>query len=100
MILLDTDILTLFFQDHVLVARHLRAAKETPATSIITWIEILRGRFDSIFKAATAIQLSQAHQRLQQSVQQLAVLQIVQLNSSEADEFEKLLQNKSLRKLG
>jgi predicted nucleic acid-binding protein len=54
MILLDTDILTLVFQGNAEVQKRLRSTEEPVATTIITRIEILQGRFDAMFKAADA----------------------------------------------
>jgi hypothetical protein len=45
MILLDTDMLTLLFQGHARVERRMRSAENNVATTIITRIEVLRGRF-------------------------------------------------------
>ncbi|MBY0526546.1 MAG: hypothetical protein K2R98_24335 [Gemmataceae bacterium] len=57
MILLDTDTLTLLIQGHAGVARHMHAAEPNVATTIITRIEVLQGRFAAILKAADAEQL-------------------------------------------
>ena len=64
MILLDTDTLTLLFQGHPRVLSRMRAAESDVAITIITWIEVMQGRFDSVLKAADANQLERAHQRL------------------------------------
>src|SRR5438105_2663179 len=100
MILLDTDMLTLLFQGHARVQARLRSAGEAVATTIITRIEVLQGRFDSIFKAANAAQLQRAHERLLESEHQFTTLPIVPIDDSVADQFEKLLRNKKLKKVG
>jgi tRNA(fMet)-specific endonuclease VapC len=100
MILLDTDTLTLLFQGHGRVQSRLLSAELDVATTIITWIEVMRGRFDAIFKAADAAQLERAHQRFQESARQLATLTIVPINAGAAHQFGKLLRNKKLRKIG
>jgi tRNA(fMet)-specific endonuclease VapC len=100
MTLMDTDILTLLFQGHVQVLKRMRATEDNVATTVITWIEVLQGRFEAILKAANAQQLQQAQQRLQHSQQQLATLPIVPIDASTGEEFEKLLRNKKLKKIG
>ncbi len=100
MILLDTDMLTLVFQGNTGVQERLRSAEESVATTIITWMEILQGRFDSIFKAADADQLQRAHRRLLDSESQLRTLPINPIDESVAQQFEQLLRNKKLKKIG
>ena len=62
MILLDTDTLTL------LVQARMHSAEPDVATTIITWIEVMQGRFYAILKAADAPQLEHAHRRLQDAL--------------------------------
>ncbi len=57
MILLDTDILTLLLAGHEKVKQRLAASVDRIAITILTRIEILRGRFDSLLKAADGVQL-------------------------------------------
>jgi tRNA(fMet)-specific endonuclease VapC len=99
-ILLDTDTLTLLFQGHARVRSRLRSAEEDVATTIITRIEVLQGRFDAIFKAAEAGQLQQAHRRLRDSEEQFATLSILPIDAVAAKQFEQLLRNKKLKKIG
>jgi tRNA(fMet)-specific endonuclease VapC len=98
--LLDTDTLTLLFQGHDRVQSHLRSAETDVATTIITRIEVLQGRFDAILKAADADQLQQAHRRLQDSERQFSTLPILPIDSSAAKQFEKLLRNRKLKSIG
>jgi tRNA(fMet)-specific endonuclease VapC len=100
MILLDTDTLTLLLQGHQRVQNRLRSAEPDVATTIISWMEIMRGRFDAVFKAADAAQLERAHQRLQDSARQLATLPIVPINAAAGQQFAKLLRIKKLKKIG
>lgn len=100
MILLDTDTLTLLFQGHARVQSRMRSAEQDVATSIITRIEVLQGRFDAIFKAADAHQLQQAHLRLRDSEKQFASIPILPIDGSAAKQFEHLLRNKKLKKIG
>jgi tRNA(fMet)-specific endonuclease VapC len=100
MILLDTDTLTLLFRGHPRVQSRVRSAEADVATTIITWIEVMQGRFDAILKAADADQLERAHRRLEDSVRQMTALTIVAIDAVAAQQFAKLLRNKKLKKIG
>jgi tRNA(fMet)-specific endonuclease VapC len=100
MILLDTDILTLLFQGHARIANQMKATEDEVATTLVTWIEVLQGRFEAILKAANANQLRQAQERLRQSQQQLATLPIIPVSASAGAEFELVRRNKELKKIG
>jgi tRNA(fMet)-specific endonuclease VapC len=100
MILLDTDTLTLLFRGHPCVESRVRSAEDAVATTVITWIEVLQGRFDAILKASDAAQLERAHQRLEESIRQLATLSIIPITPAAAQHFAMLLRNKKLKKIG
>ena len=100
MILLDTDMLTLLFQGHVRVRRRVQSAEQEVATTIVTRIEVLQGRFDAILKAANAGQLQKAYERLQDLEIQIATLPILPVDRTAAEQFEELLRNKKLKKIG
>src|SRR5262245_20642229 len=100
MLLLDTDTLTLVFQGHTRVQSRMRSAEPDVATTIITRIEVLQGRFDAILKAANADQLQQAHQRLRDSEQQLMTIPILPIDRTTADQFDKLLRDRKLKSIG
>ncbi len=100
MILLDTDTLTLLFQGHARVGSRMRSAEEDVATTIITRIEVLQGRFDAIFKAADAEQLQQAHQRLRDSEKQFTTFLILPIDGLAAKQFEQLLRSRKFKRIG
>jgi tRNA(fMet)-specific endonuclease VapC len=100
MTLLDTDILTLAFSGHSQVSERVRNAKEMPATSIVSRIEMLRGRFDSILKAADSVQLLSAQDRLAATERELAKLRILPFNPAAAAIFEKLRHQRNLKRVG
>ncbi len=62
MFILDTDILTLLRRDNEKVAKHVREiGSSVPlATTMVTYIEILQGRFSSVLRAADSIELLRA----------------------------------------
>lgn len=100
MILLDTDTLTLLTMGHPKVQRRLDLAEDDIAITIVTRIEVLRGRFDFVLKAADGAQLLLAQQRLDDAEARLAEVPVVPFDSDAAVEFDRLLQNKSVRKVG
>ena len=100
MILLDTDTLTLLTLGHPQVQRRLDSAEEDIAITIVTRIEVLRGRFDFVLKAADGIQLQVAQQRLDEAEARLAEVVVIPFDSVAAREFDRLRENKTARKIG
>ena len=100
MILLDTDMLTLYFAAHPRVTQRLAAAEEVPVTSLVSRIEIMQGRFDSVVKAADADQLLLAQERLAAAESALDKFEIVPFSADAAAVFDRLRQNKKLKKIG
>jgi tRNA(fMet)-specific endonuclease VapC len=98
--LLDTDTLTYLHAGHPRVVEHLRSVDDEVATTIITRIEILRGRFDFVLKAATGSELLRAQQLLARSEELLAQMIVVPLNEIAVEHFERLQATKSVRKVG
>jgi tRNA(fMet)-specific endonuclease VapC len=70
------------------------------ATTIITRIEILQGRFDFILKAADGDQLRRACEWLGRSEDLLTRITIVPIDAVAAVEFDRLRENKKLKKIG
>jgi hypothetical protein len=58
MVLLDTDTLTLLLRGHPRVQKRMHSAASDVATTVITWMEVMQGRFQAIFTAADANQIS------------------------------------------
>jgi tRNA(fMet)-specific endonuclease VapC len=100
MIILDTDTLTLYFAGHPSVTEKVQAAAEVPVTSLVSRIEVLQGRFDSILKAANGEQLRVAQERLAVAERGLAMFQIIAFDDAEAAEFDRLRQNRKLKNIG
>ena len=102
MILLDSDIISLLHHGSEKIQRRLDAVSdaERVAIPLICWIEALTGRFDSVLKAANRIELLQAISRLQRSQEWLDSFAIVPIDEPAANEFEKLISNKKLKKIG
>src|SRR5437868_1778829 len=101
MIVLDTDTLTLFFRNHALVLERFRNATDEVVSTIISRIEILKGRFDSLLKAASGSELQRGQKRLFDAEQDLTKIpKILSIDTAAAGEFDRLRENKKLRKIG
>jgi tRNA(fMet)-specific endonuclease VapC len=100
MMLLDTDTLSLIFTVHPRVSERMRTAPESPAITIVTRIEVLQGRFDSVLKAASADALLRAQDRLATAEKDLARYTIMPFDIAAGNEFERLRQNKKIKKIG
>lgn len=100
MIVLDTDILSLLYANHLLVSERYDQAQDQVVTTIVTRIEILQGRFDSILKAEDGQKLVRAVEWLRQAEANLSSWKIMPLDDVAAGEFDKLRENKKLKKIG
>ena len=77
-----------------------RGGEENVATTIITEIEILLGRYDFLLKAADGPQLMRAQQWLDESIALFQEIAIIPISSATAAEFDRIRQNKKLRTIG
>jgi tRNA(fMet)-specific endonuclease VapC len=99
--LLDTDTLTHLYAGHPRVIERLRELTDPDVgTTIITKIELLRGRFDFVLKAATGPELLKAQQWLARTEELLAQIIIVPLDEAAAAQFDRLQKAKRLPKIG
>lgn len=100
MTILDTDTVSLVFRAHEGVLARLAACPDRVAVSIITRIEVLRGRFSAVQTAATAGELLLAQAGLAESEEFLRRFEIIPLNATAAEHFDRLKSNKKLKKSG
>jgi tRNA(fMet)-specific endonuclease VapC len=102
MILLDTDILSLYHNGHERVTERIKGADPTEAigTTIVTRAEILRARFEFLLKAADGNQLQRAQLRLDASESLLNDMHIARFDAAAAGEFDKLCKRKKLKQIG
>jgi|SRR5437870_1203368 len=99
--LLDTDILSLVYKDHSAVVANLQTLpKEEVGTTIVTEIEMLRGRYDFLFKAANAAELVKAQELLVRTKDFLAKIAVIPLDMAAAQIFDRLWATKGVKKLG
>jgi tRNA(fMet)-specific endonuclease VapC len=100
MILFDTDTFTLDQRGHAQLLERHREASEVPAITIVTQIEVLRGRFEAVLKASDGKQLLRAQQILIRSRQHLALFRAIPFDEAAATEFDRLTHEKKLKKIG
>lgn len=99
--LLDTDTLTHLHAGHPKVIERLRALDDPDAaTTIITKIELLRGRMDHVLKAATGDELLRAQQLLARSEELLEQIIVVPFDAAAVAQFDRLRTVRALRKIG
>lgn len=70
------------------------------AITVITKIELLRGRYDYLLKAATGSELLKAQQLLARTESLLSLLQTLPFDHNAAVRFDQLRTTKGLRKIG
>jgi tRNA(fMet)-specific endonuclease VapC len=100
MIALDTDTLTLLLQNHARVLERRRRPEDEVVVTIINWIEVLCGRFATLLKADDGAALQRGQERLDQAKRDLAVFRVVPVDRAAAGEFDRLRENKKLKKIG
>jgi len=97
---LDTDTLTHLHAGHPRVIKRLQEVDDPDiCTTIITKIELLRGRFEFLLKS-DSIKFLKAQQLLNRTEELLSQINILLLDESTVDQFELLRNNRKLRKIG
>jgi tRNA(fMet)-specific endonuclease VapC len=100
MILLDTDVFSLHQLGRQRIVERFQAATVIPAITIITQIESLRGRHDRLMKAEDGDHVLRAQQGLMRTVRHLALFSVIPFDAAAAAEFDRLRQNKKIKKIG
>jgi len=100
MTLLDTDTFTLHQFGQERVTERIEAAGEVPAITIITRIEALRGRYDAVMKAEDGAKVLRALEGLERTIKHLALFEVIPFDEAAANEFDRLLGTKGLRRIG
>ncbi len=99
--LLDADTLTHLYHGHARASERLRQCDDPDiGVTIITKAEILRGRYDALLKAAGGEQILRARNLLHRTENLLASLAIVQFTEAAAQALDRLLRQRSLKKIG
>lgn len=102
MIVLDTDTLTHFSYGNEKVRKKIEAVGEDErlAVTLITRNEIIRGRADSLLKAADEEELKKAMERFYRAETVLADFLVLPVNDAAAQQFGRLRKDKKLKKMG
>ncbi len=100
MFILDTDTFTHLQKGNQKVIQHLQNIDDDVAITIITKIEVLRGRFDYMLKASTSDDLLKAQRLLNRSESSLDKLIVIPFDTNAINHFESLQAVKRLRKIG
>ncbi len=101
MYLLDTDTLTHLHAGNANVVDRLKSvADEDVGITIITKVEVLRGRIDYLIKAETGESLLKAQELLFRTEALLNDLLIVPIDRSASNEFNRLRSEAKFRKIG
>jgi tRNA(fMet)-specific endonuclease VapC len=99
--LLDTDTLNKAHAGGANVAERLRTLEDpVVGTTIVTKIEMLRGRMDYVLKAETGAELLRAQSLLKRTESRLASLLIIPFDANAAEQVEQLQSSSKLRKVG
>ncbi|MBP3958753.1 type II toxin-antitoxin system VapC family toxin [Gemmata sp. G18] len=100
--LLDTDVLTLVHLGRHGLRERIEVARQQHEVviSIVSRIEVLRGRFDAVVKAADGAALLRAQEWLRGSETFLADFHILPLDAAAANEFDRLREDKRVKKTG
>lgn len=101
--LLDSDIATLIYygRNAAVVDRYESlSSTEHIALALITKAEILRGRLESLLKAATSAEWMTAQTRLKATESWLSGFETIDISEAAAAHFDRLSAQKKFRKLG
>lgn len=101
MYLLDTDTLTHLYRGNLNVIGNLEKVEDTEVgITIVTKVEMLRGRIDYLLKAPTGEALLKAQELLFRTEKQLNELLVVPISKIASSEFDRLRQVSKYRKIG
>lgn len=99
--ILDSDILSLLFHDHPRVVERHRQESDEVATTVVSRIQLLQGRFAMLLKAPDGAALLRAQQWLDLTVNNLAAIPtVLAIDDRVASEFDRLQHNKTFKKIG
>jgi tRNA(fMet)-specific endonuclease VapC len=99
--LLDTDTLTHLHAGQPNVVERLRAVDDPDVgITIITKVEVLRGRMDYLLKAETGVDLLKAQELLFRTEELLNQLLVVPISQAASEQFDRLRVSPKLRKIG
>lgn len=99
--LLDTDTLTHLYAGQPNVVERLRTVEDPElGITIITKVEVLRGRIDYLLKAETGVDLLKAQELLSRTEELLSQLPIIPISRAATGQFARFRSIPKLRKIG
>lgn len=99
--ILDSDTLTHLYAGNPNVVAQLRACTDPHVCiTIVTKIELLRGRFDYLLKATSGADLLRAQQLLTRTEELLEQIAVLPFDAESSRRFDQLSQQSRLRKIG
>lgn len=100
--ILDTDTFTLAHRGTRGLRDRIDAEREAHeiVISLVTWIEVLRGRFEAVVKATDGNALSRAQARLISSEEYMVDFRVLLFDTTSTAEFDRLQKDKKARKAG
>jgi tRNA(fMet)-specific endonuclease VapC len=99
--LLDTDTLTHLHAGHPRVVERLQTVNDPAVgTTIVTKVEILRGRYDYLLKASSSAEMLRAQELLLRTEELLSQIPTVAFDEAAAPIFNRLRTTTGLRKSG
>ena len=99
--LLDTDTLTHLHAGHRRVTERLRGLDDPDVgITIITRVELLRGRYEFLLKAASGVELVRAQHWLNRTEELLAQTLVIPVDEAAAAQFDRLRTAKGLAQIG
>ena len=101
MYILDTNILTaLHLGNSKIINAIQKIGNERIAITIVTKVEMLRGRIDFLLKADRGESLLRAQNLLLETEKQLNLIEVLPFENAAINQFEKLITIPSMRKAG
>ena len=99
MIVFDSDIFTLFAYGHAKVKKRYDEADDVFAVTVITWIEVVKGRTDSLIKAANEKEPHVAAERMRHTATVLNDFAVLPVDDAAVAQFGNLSRHKKLAKM-
>ena len=103
MFVLDSDIATLLFygqNDPVRQAYDRACAADTVRITLVSWVELLRGRMEAIRKAANGTEWLTGQERLNRLRDWLNEFEVAPITSDAARRFDAFLKEKKVQRFG
>ncbi len=99
--ILDTDTITHLHAGNLKIVENLKKTDDSDIRiTVITRIELLRGRFEFLLKASSKEELLRAQKLLDRTEELLSQIPLIPMNEKAGIQFDRLNNIKKLRKIG